>query len=89
MTTVPELIKATREAQKMTLEQFAEAIGATSKEVVHHWEKGKNGPSENLLALWLFDPRTWLSDLALDIYTAKYRAAMEAQRARLLEIVAA
>lgn len=80
--TVPEVIAASRAEQKLTLEEFAEALGINSRQNVSNWERGVNEPSGERLASWIHDEREWVSQLAEEIFVARYRQSLKAVIAR-------
>ena len=77
--TIPELIADARQSQHMALREFGAAFGV-SHTSVKQWEDGVASPSEDLLKTMLMDKRDWVSQLAEDIYVARYRATLAALR---------
>jgi len=77
--TVPQLIATARQSQHMALREFGSTLGV-SHNSVKQWEDGVASPSEDLLKTMLMDKRDWVSQLAEDIYVARYRATLAALR---------
>lgn len=74
--TVAAVISAARTTQDQTLQDFAETLGVTSKQNVSNWERGVNEPDATVVNNWLRDEREWVRELAVEIFVARYRAAL-------------
>lgn len=77
--TVSELLSKSRQSQRMALREFGSTLGV-SHTSVKQWEDGVASPSEDLLKSMLMDKRDWVSQLAEDIYVARYRSTLAALR---------
>lgn len=73
--TVPEVIRAARDAQGLSLRDFAEPLGV-SHNTVSQWERGVAEPDTARVASWFNDPREWLRELSTEIFVARYRATL-------------
>lgn len=76
--TVPEVIRAARDARGLSLREFAEPLGV-SHNSVNQWERGVAEPDTTRLAAWFNDEREWLRDLSTEIFVARYRATLLAR----------
>lgn len=77
--TVSDVIRAARNAQGLSLREFAEPLGV-SHNTVSQWERGVAEPDTARLAAWFNDERAWLRELSTEVFVARYRATLLSQR---------
>lgn len=68
---INKAILAARDAQRMTMRQFAEAL-QVSQNAVYQWEHGIAEPTNERLADWLKDQRSWVHQLGVKLFALKY-----------------
>lgn len=73
--TVADVVRAIRDAQGLSLRDFAEQINV-SHQTVAQWEHGAAEPDTARLAAWFNGEREWLRELATEIFVARYRATL-------------
>jgi transcriptional regulator with XRE-family HTH domain len=73
--TVAGAIRAAREAQGVSLRDFADLL-SVSHTAVRQWEQSIAEPETERLARWFNDPRDWVRELSVEIFVARYRATL-------------
>ena len=72
----PDLIRAARDEQHMTLRDFGAAL-SVSHAMVALWESGENTPDRARIAAWITDERPWVRSLGLHLFAQQYRALIQ------------
>lgn len=62
--TIAEVVKKTRQRERLSQADMARGLGVT-RQTVHQWEKGEAPPGLSLLLITALDYRDWRRDFAL------------------------
>lgn len=73
---VAKLILETRNAHGMNMRDFGDAL-EVSHAAIGKFETGEIQPGGSTLARWLHDEREWVSNLAEEIFVARYRETIQ------------
>ena len=87
-TQLGHIIRSARDQQRMTLQEFGDALSVT-KSLVNQWEDGFKMPSSERVAAWVDDEREWVRHMGLDIFRIRHGVVIRSVLLRDTEPVTA
>ena len=73
--TISTIFKVERAKRRMSMRQFAAALGIDNFQSIDQWEGGAQPTSEMLIRIWLMAPEAWARALGFRCLNIRYPKA--------------